>query len=46
MGTNYLEFLGEAERILKMGGYLMIAEVASRFTSVPKFKEFLKRLGF
>jgi len=31
MGTNYLDFLQEADRILRPGGRLLIAEVRSRF---------------
>jgi ribosomal RNA-processing protein 8 len=34
MGTDYCNFLAEAKRVLKCGGYLWIAEVRSRF--VPK----------
>lgn len=33
MGTNYAEFLREADRVLKPGGVLYIAEVRSRFES-------------
>jgi SAM-dependent methyltransferase len=33
MGTNYWDFLLEADRILKPGGRLLIAEVRSRFES-------------
>lgn len=31
MGTNYTDFLAEAERVLRPGGRLLIAEVRSRF---------------
>ena len=31
MGTNIVDFLQEANRVLKVGGYLKIAEVRSRF---------------
>ena len=34
MGTNYIEFILETFRILKEGGFLVIAEVISRI----KFK--------
>lgn len=33
MGTNYADFLREADRLLKPGGKLLIAEVRSRFDS-------------
>jgi ribosomal RNA-processing protein 8 len=33
MGTNYSEFLREADRVLKPGGLLFVAEVRSRFAS-------------
>ncbi|KAI8141997.1 methyltransferase-domain-containing protein, partial [Fennellomyces sp. T-0311] len=46
MGTNYLDFLKEAKRILKAGGELKIAEVVSRFTDVEGFIEVLEQLGF
>ncbi|GAB0489337.1 hypothetical protein MMPV_000555 [Pyropia vietnamensis] len=31
MGTNYMDYLAEAARVLSPGGWLLIAEVASRF---------------
>jgi hypothetical protein len=34
MGTNFPDFIKEANRVLKMGGKLFIAEVLSRFTDV------------
>ncbi|KAK7871895.1 hypothetical protein R5R35_009704 [Gryllus longicercus] len=37
MGTNLNSYLLEANRILKVGGTLKIAEVASRFTSIETF---------
>ncbi|KAJ3247979.1 25S rRNA (adenine645-N1)-methyltransferase [Chytriomyces hyalinus] len=46
MGTNFLDFIKEAWRILKTGGNLKIAEVVSRFPSVNKFIEALVALGF
>ncbi|XP_077467027.1 uncharacterized protein rrp8 [Stigmatopora argus] len=46
MGTNLSEFLAEANRVLKRGGFLKIAEVASRFENVRDFVNALARLGF
>lgn len=46
MGTNYVDFLIEATRILKMKGRIVIAEVKSRITSVALFCQLLKLLGF
>ncbi|XP_074535111.1 uncharacterized protein rrp8 [Halichoeres trimaculatus] len=46
MGTNLSDFLAEANRVLKMGGVLKIAEVASRFENVRNFSTALANLGF
>ena len=50
MGTNIGEFLCEAHRVLKTGGYLKIAEVRSRFEGekdgIKKFLRTLKKAGF
>ncbi|XP_067841652.1 uncharacterized protein rrp8 [Heptranchias perlo] len=46
MGTNLLDFLKEASRVLKLGGILKIAEVASRFGDVRSFTNVLGVLGF
>ncbi|XP_010730246.3 ribosomal RNA-processing protein 8 [Larimichthys crocea] len=46
MGTNLADFLAEANRVLKMGGVLKIAEVASRFENVRSFVTALANLGF
>lgn len=46
MGTNYIEFITEANRTLRPRGLLKIAEVASRFTNVSKFVTMMKKLGF
>ena len=42
MGTNFPEFLQEANRVIKMGGILMVAEVVSRFKS--PVQDFCKRV--
>ncbi|CDQ67445.1 unnamed protein product [Oncorhynchus mykiss] len=46
MGTNLVDFLVEANRVLAMGGILKIAEVASRFENVRNFMGALSSLGF
>ncbi|XP_077422095.1 uncharacterized protein rrp8 isoform X2 [Vanacampus margaritifer] len=46
MGTNLAAFLAEANRVLKKGGVLKIAEVASRFGNVRNFITALAKLGF
>ncbi|GBB87829.1 hypothetical protein RclHR1_14310006 [Rhizophagus clarus] len=46
MGTNYIEFLKEAHRILKSNGELKIAEVVSRFSDINIFIEVLAEIGF
>ncbi|XP_019744570.1 ribosomal RNA-processing protein 8 [Hippocampus comes] len=46
MGTNLAAFLVEANRVLKKGGVLKIAEVASRFDNVRNFLTGLAKLGF
>ncbi|OAD70216.1 hypothetical protein PHYBLDRAFT_155988 [Phycomyces blakesleeanus NRRL 1555(-)] len=46
MGTNYLDFLKEAHRVLKLGGELKIAEVVSRFSDLDSFIDLLENLGF
>ncbi|KAM6447804.1 ribosomal RNA-processing protein 8 isoform 4-T4 [Liasis olivaceus] len=46
MGTNLREILGEAHRVLRAGGTLLVAEVASRFADVRAFLGALARLGF
>ncbi|XP_051534634.1 ribosomal RNA-processing protein 8-like [Myxocyprinus asiaticus] len=46
MGTNLVDFLAEANRVLVKGGILKIAEVASRFESVRSFLGALSSLGF
>ncbi|XP_038063081.1 25S rRNA (adenine(645)-N(1))-methyltransferase-like [Patiria miniata] len=46
MGTNWISYIKEANRVLKMKGQLKIAEVASRFASVAEFLKIMKQLGF
>jgi len=46
MGTNLADYLIEANRVLKVGGTLMIAEVESRFDKVDDFLSGLHRYGF
>ncbi|XP_016160569.1 PREDICTED: ribosomal RNA-processing protein 8, partial [Ficedula albicollis] len=46
MGTNLREILGEANRVLKLGGTLMVAEVASRFEDTHAFLKAMTQLGF
>lgn len=46
MGTNVVQFLKEAYRVLRPGGTLKIAEVKSRFEKISDFLESLKLAGF
>uniref|UniRef100_A0A8C8RE19 Ribosomal RNA-processing protein 8 n=1 Tax=Pelusios castaneus TaxID=367368 RepID=A0A8C8RE19_9SAUR len=46
MGTNLQEILEEANRVLKPGGTLKIAEVASRFADIRAFISAVTQLGF
>ncbi|KAF8558827.1 hypothetical protein OG21DRAFT_1454778 [Imleria badia] len=46
MSTNWPKCISEAWRILRPGGELMIAEVASRFTSVDDFTSLISAIGF
>ncbi|GMS96655.1 hypothetical protein PENTCL1PPCAC_18830, partial [Pristionchus entomophagus] len=46
MGTNLLDFIKEARRVLKTGGILKIAEVTSRFVNPKMFVEAVCKLGF
>uniref|UniRef100_A0A182S7V6 Ribosomal RNA-processing protein 8 n=1 Tax=Anopheles maculatus TaxID=74869 RepID=A0A182S7V6_9DIPT len=46
MGTNLADFFLEANRVLKVGGTMKIAEVSSRFDNVNVFVSNVQRCGF
>lgn len=46
MGSNLIDYIKEARRVLKYGGILKIAEVASRFLNVRLFCNALCKMGF
>ncbi|XP_068627762.1 ribosomal RNA-processing protein 8-like [Battus philenor] len=46
MGTDLIQYLMEANRVLKVGGHLLIAEVESRFDDVEAFTKVVQKLGF
>lgn len=46
MGTNWIDYLKEANRCLKLDGHLWIAEPSSRFKNIDLFKKLLDYLGF
>ncbi|XP_052011366.1 ribosomal RNA-processing protein 8 [Apodemus sylvaticus] len=46
MGTNIRDFLEEANRVLKPGGLLKVAEVSSRFEDIRTFLGAVCKLGF
>lgn len=46
MGTNIRDFLEEANRVLKSGGLLKVAEVSSRFEDLRSFLGAVTKLGF
>eukprot|EP01095_Lingulamoeba_sp_RSL-Kostka_P000849 TRINITY_DN1111_c0_g1_i1.p1 TRINITY_DN1111_c0_g1~~TRINITY_DN1111_c0_g1_i1.p1 ORF type:complete len:404 (-),score=101.95 TRINITY_DN1111_c0_g1_i1:48-1259(-) len=46
MGTNWIDFIKEANRVLKQDGCLKIAEVKSRIDDNERFVEALESLGF
>jgi len=46
MGTNWIDCIREAWRILKTDGQLKIAEVASRFTDIDEFSTVVCSVGF
>ncbi|KAL5288013.1 RRP8 family protein [Megaselia abdita] len=46
MGTNFNDYLLEANRLLKIGGFLQIAEISSRYDNVNDFVKKLELCGF
>lgn len=46
MGTNWVDYLLEAHRCLKLDAHLWIAEPISRFNDINLFKDLLEKLGF
>lgn len=46
MGSNFIDYLKEANRCLKLDGQLWIAEPTSRIKEIGAFKDLLFRLGF
>jgi superfamily II DNA or RNA helicase len=46
MGTNYIDYIKEAHRCLKLDGHLWIAETTSRYQSLSFFEEELSKIGF
>ncbi|MFA6066046.1 MAG: zinc-ribbon domain-containing protein [Candidatus Babeliaceae bacterium] len=46
MGTNFVDYLKEAKRCLKLDGHLWICEPTARIKDINLFKEILDRLGF
>lgn len=46
MGTNHVDFLVEAHRLLKPRGLLKVAEVNSRFESMDAWLGLLHDVGF
>lgn len=45
MGTNYLDYLAEGFRVLKLNGYIIIAEVKSRMPDINSFINLVKGMG-
>ena len=46
MGTNTVEFIREARRVLRRGGTLKVLEIESRITSLDRFVSDVEALGF
>ncbi|MDV6032732.1 MAG: hypothetical protein F9B45_22130 [Phycisphaera sp. RhM] len=46
MGSNFISYLREANRVLKIDGHIHVWESESRFDDVQRFANDLERLGF
>jgi hypothetical protein len=46
MGSNFIDYLKEAHRCLKLDGHLWIAEPTSRIKDIKVFQDLLFRMGF
>ncbi|GAA6021830.1 hypothetical protein JCM11491_001536 [Sporobolomyces phaffii] len=46
MGTDWINMIREARRVLKTDGKLLIAEVSSRFDKVDEFVKLVESVGF
>jgi hypothetical protein len=46
MGTNFVDYLREAQRVLRAGAALRVAEVKSRIHRVDTFVSVVQSLGF
>jgi ubiquinone/menaquinone biosynthesis C-methylase UbiE len=46
MNKNFIPFIYEANRVLKIKGKLLIAEISSRIINLKNFLEIFKQLNF
>jgi len=46
MGTDWINTIREARRVLKDDGKLLIAEVSSRFEKIDEFVKLIESVGF
>jgi len=46
MGANFIDYIREAHRTLKLDGHLHIIEATERFSDRNTFAKALERLGF
>jgi hypothetical protein len=46
MGSNFTDYLREAQRTIKLDGLLHIIEATSRFSNIAQFRSNLEALGF